>query len=399
MSDFNTEIDRSNTSSIKWSLIQDIDNPVKWIKTDAYFGADRTLPMWVADMDFRSPEVVVKALEERARHGIFGYTGNSDSYLSSIVNWMKRRHDWDIKSGWIVTTPGVVPALHMLVQALTETSNNVVVQQPVYYPFFSAIKENGRNLVSNSLIYEDGKYLMDFENLDKVTADPQTKLIILCNPHNPVGRVWTVNELLRFGKICEKNNVTVIADEIHGDLVFGQHNFTPFASLEDFSDFTITSTAPSKTFNLAGLQTSNIIIENSALRRSLQRILQCNGLMGGNTFGLVACEVAYDHGEDWLDNLLYVLTSNLDYMEEYFAQHFPSFDLIRPEGTYLAWFDCNRLELDHKDLRKKFMADAKIFLDDGSIFGREGDGFQRINIACPRSILEEAMQRIKKTFF
>ncbi len=399
MSEFTTELDRSGTSSIKWSLIQDIENPSQWLKTDDYFGADRTLPMWVADMDFRSPEAVVKAIEDRAKHGVFGYTGTSDSYLNSIVDWMKRRHDWKIKPDWIVTTPGVVPALHMLVQALTENNDNVVIQQPVYYPFFSAIKENGRNLISNSLIVENGNYSMDFEDLEKVTANPQTKLIILCNPHNPVGRVWTVDELLQFGNICRKNNVIVVADEIHGDLVFKRKSFTPFASLEDFGDFTITCTAPSKTFNLAGLQTSNLIIENSALRLSFQKILRCNGLMGGNTFGLVACEAAYNHGEEWLDKLLAVLTSNLDYMEDYFSHHFPSFDLIRPQGTYLAWFDCNRLGLDHKDLRKKFMAEAKIFLDDGSIFGAEGNGFQRINIACPRAILEDAMQRVKNTFF
>lgn len=398
MDDFSKEIDRAHTASVKWELIQQVDNPEKWLTTSCYFGDDRTLPMWVADMDFKSPQVVRDALIKRAEHGIYGYTRTDELYLEAVTGWMSRRHGWVIDPTSIVPCPGVVPALHMIISALSDKGAKVILQRPVYYPFFSAITANRKTLVSNSLILEKNKYRMNFEELQTQTADPETNLVILCNPHNPVGRVWKKEELLEFGRICRENGVTVIADEIHGDLVMDGHRFIPFASLEDFGDFTITCTAPSKTFNLAGLQTSNLIIENQRLRKKVEKVLCNNGLMGVNLFGLTACRAAYDHGEPWLEQLLATLTGHLDYLEKFFEQNLPDLSLFRPEGTYLLWFDCRRTELDHMVLRKKIMEEARLFLDDGFIFGEEGQGFQRLNFACPRSVLEEAMNRLQTVF-
>lgn len=398
MNEFEKQINRSGTASIKWELIQAVDNPEKWMDTSCYFGEDRTLPMWVADMDFASPKVVQDALIERAKHGIYGYTRTDETYLEAVTGWMQKRHGWEVNQSWIVTCPGVVPALHMIVRALSASSSKVLVQRPVYYPFFSAVLSNHKEIVSNSLVLDNGTYRMDFDDLEEKLADSDTNLVILCNPHNPVGRVWQKDELLTFGRICKQNGVTVIADEIHGDLIMAGHHFSPFASLEDFSDFTITCTAPSKTFNLAGLQTSNLIIENSTLKRKVEKVLRDNGLMGLNLFGLTACRAAYEAGEPWLEKLLTTLNGHLDYLESYFQLHLPQLNMFRPEGTYLLWFDCRNAEQDHMILRKTIMEEAKIFLDDGFIFGEEGQGFQRLNFACPRSVLEEAMQRLQRVF-
>lgn len=399
MNEFSAELDRAGTASIKWSLIQEVDDPAKWLTTDTYFGENRTLPMWVADMDFQSPKEVIQALQERVAHGIYGYTMADENYLQSVVGWMKRRHGWEVQPEWIVTTPGVVPALHMLIRGFSDRGSKVLVQRPVYYPFFSAITENKKQIVSNSLVDNGDSYEMDFDDLLNKAKDPETGIIILSNPHNPVGRVWSKEELLQFGHICKENNILVISDEIHGDLIMPGHTFYPFASLEDFSEFTITCTAPSKTFNLAGLQTSNIIIEHGELRRRFQAIIKKNGLMSANLLGLVGCQAAYEYGEPWLERLLQLFNSHLNAMDTYFTQQLPTMKLYRPEGTYLAWFDCRELEQDHMILRRRFMEDAKIFLDDGFIFGREGRGFQRINIACPKTVLDDALERIRKTFY
>ncbi len=383
---------------MKWEQIQDLDDHTKWLRTDCYFGENRTLPMWVADMDFCCPAEVTEALTKRVAHGIFGYSFITPDYLQAVAGWMKRRHGWNIEQNWIVTCPGVVPALHMLVQALSAKTGKVLVQRPVYYPFFSAIEQNGKLLVSNSLQDTGDSYLMDFDDLRQKAGDPQTNLIILCNPHNPVGRVWAKEELLEFGRICRKNGLIVIADEIHGDLIMPGSTFTPFASLEDFGNFTITCTAPSKTFNLAGLQASNIIIENKDLREAFQGILKKNGLSRINLLGMTAGQAAYNHGGAWLERLITYLDGQLDYLEKFFREELPSIKMYRPQGTYLVWLDFRLVENDHLVLRRKFLAEAKLFLDDGFIFGLEGRGFQRLNIACPPSILREAMARIKKTF-
>lgn len=392
---FDIEIDRRHTGSVKWDVVIDPDDPSKKRKTNACYGSNRLLPMWVADMDFLSPEPVVKALQERAQHGIFGYTQPDQAYLNAVTGWMKKRHAWHVEDPWIVTTQGVVPALHMLVQTFTRPGDKVLVQRPVYYPFFSAIKKNGCRIVSNSLVLTDGRYKMDYEDLEAKTADPDVKLAILCSPHNPVGRVWTCEELQRFGRICQQNHVRVISDEIHGDLVYPGVDFTPFAMTDKtFQENSIVCTAPSKTFNLAGLQTSNIFIPDEKDRNKFTESLLANGLFGLNPFGMTACRVAYEEGEFWLEDLLHYLKANLDALINLFESAIPDIEIIHPEGTYLVWFDCRSLDLDKQQLRNLMLNQARVFLDEGSLFGPEGDGFERINIACPRSLLMEGLRRI-----
>ncbi len=356
--------------------------------------------MWVADMDFPSPEPVVKALQERAQHGIFGYTQPDQAYLSAVTGWMKKRHGWHVEDSWIVTTQGVVPALHMLVKALTQPGDKVLIQRPVYYPFFSAIEKNACRIISNSLVLTDGQYHMDYDDLEAKTADPDVKVAILCNPHNPVGRVWTREELQRFGHICLRNHVRVISDEIHGDLVYPGVTFSPFAVADSaFQENSVVCTAPSKTFNLAGLQTSNIFIPDKKNRQKFKESLLANGLFGLNPFGMTACRVAYEEGEPWLEDLLNYLKNNLDALINFFEREIPEIRVIHPQGTYLVWFDCRSLGLDKHQLRNLFLNQARVFLDEGSLFGPEGDGFERINIACPRSLLMEALGRIVDAIF
>jgi len=351
--------------------------------------------MWVADMDFPSPEPVVKALQERAQHGVFGYTQPDQAYLNAVTGWMKKRHAWQVEDSWIVTAPGVVPALHMLVRTLARPGDKVLVQRPVYYPCFTAIGKHGCRIVSNSLVLADGQYHMDYEDLEAKTADPDVKLAILCSPHNPVGRVWTCEELQRFGRICRRNQVQVISDEIHGDLVFPGVGFTPFAMADSaFQENSVVCTAPSKTFNLAGLQTSNIIISDRKIRKDFKESLLANGLLGLNPFGTTACRVAYEKGEPWLEELLDYLKNNLDTMISLFESKIPEIKIIHPQGTYLVWFDCRSLGLDRHQLRNLMLNQARVFLDEGGLFGPEGIGFERINIACPRSLLMEGLRRI-----
>lgn len=392
---FDQEVNRRDTNSVKWEFKQNED--LSGIEHTQAFFEEQILPMWVADMDFVSPRPVVDALVERAKHGIYGYTALTQAGYQSVVRWMQRRHGWEIEPEWISLSPGVVPALNMLVRALVSTGGKVLIQPPVYYPFYGAIEHNGAELVVNPLIYQNGRYRMDFDDLEAKCKDPGVQLAILCSPHNPVGRVWTREELIRFGEICIENNVLVISDEIHGDLIYYGHIFTPFAGISDlFSQNSVTCTSPSKTFNLAGLQTSCIVIPNQDLRSTFEKVLQSNGLFGLNTFGVVALQAAYDYGEAWLEELLEYLEGNLEYLEAYVAEHIPQLTVVRPEGTYLVWLDCRRLRLDKWELKKFMIEEAKVYLDEGFIFGAEGDGFERINIACPRSVLSEALDRIRK---
>jgi cysteine-S-conjugate beta-lyase len=396
--DFDQEINRKDTQSAKWGVIQDPDNPSRWITTDDYFGDNRMLPLWVADMDFPAPQPVVDAMVRRAQHGIFGYTIRTNSYDAAVVNWMKRRHGWDVAPDWILTTPGVVPAVNLLIRTFTRPGEKVLVQQPVYYPFFTAIENNAAQIVSSSLLLEDGRYRMDFADFEKKAADPATTLFILCSPHNPVGRVWTREELTRLGEICLRHNVLVIADEIHADLIYKGVTFTPFAGISAaLAQNAVVCTAPSKTFNLAGLHTSNIIIPNPSLRRRFQKTLNSCGMgKWANPFGVVACETAYREGEEWLEQVLVYIEANLDFLQHYLDAHVPGVRLIRPEGTYLVWLDCRGLGLDNQALKRLMMEKARLFPDEGFIFGPEGDGFERINIACPRAILQEALERIRR---
>lgn len=395
---FDVEVDRRDTNSVKWEFMKGGEDRPQLQHTHRFFGKNRTLPMWVADMDFISPRSVVDALTARAQHGIYGYTAPTQDFYQSVVRWMQRRHDWEISPEWICISPGVVPALNMLVRAFVSPGDRVLIQPPVYRPFYRAIENNNAELALNPLVYEDGRYRMDIEDLEAKCRDPKVKMAILCNPHNPVGRVWTREELAQFGKICIDNGVLVVSDEIHGDLIYKGNIFTPFANANDsFSQNSIICTSPSKTFNLAGLQTSCVVIPNEDLRSSFNKVLQSNGLSGISVFGVVAVQAAYDHGEEWLVQLLEYIEDNLKYLEQYIAEHIPQLTVVRPEGTYLVWLDCHRLRLGKWELKQFMLEEAKIYFEEGFIFGPEGEGFERINIACPRAILVEALDRIRQT--
>ena len=396
--DFDNVINRRGTGSAKWEYMQSDINPEKWLETVKVPGGDCIIPMWVADMDFPSPAPVVEALKKRAEHGVFGYTVPGESYLHSIVDWFRRRQGWTIDPEWICVTFGVVPALNILVRTCTSPGDKVLVQRPVYYPFFSAVERNGRSIENNPLIYRNNRYTMDFADLAEKVRDPLVKMAILCSPHNPVGRVWTEEELIRFTEICLENEVIVVSDEIHGDLVYKEYSFTPLARInKQFSDQCIICTAPSKTFNLAGLQTSNIIIANENLRKRFKRALQSNGIFGINPFGQTALEAAYNYGEEWLEQVLDYLDSNLRYLKSFVSERLPGIHVVQPEATYLVWMDFRKLSLEACDLRRLMLEKAGVHFDEGVIFGPEGDGFERINIACPSSLLKEALARIEHT--
>jgi len=395
--DFDREIDRRGTCATKWEFIQREDTALELERTDRFFGEGRTLPMWVADMDFPCPQPVIEALVTRATHGIYGYSSPSEAYIQSVIQWMKRRQGWEIAPESICIAPGVVPALCMLVQAFTRPGEGVLIQPPVYYPFAAAIERNGARVVRNPLILEGGQYRMDFEDLERKAADPQVKLAILCSPHNPVGRVWKAEELRRFAEICRANDVLIISDEIHGDLIYPGRTFTPFAALgKALAEQAVICTAPSKTFNLAGLHMSNIIVPDPRLRQRFQQALLKNGLTGVNPFGLAACTAAYDEGEDWLEQVLEYLDGNLTALRQHLRHHVPQITLIEPQGTYLAWLDCRQLGLSRPALHRLMLERARVYLDEGHIFGEEGEGFERMNIACPRPVLREALDRIQQ---
>ncbi|WML42929.1 MalY/PatB family protein [Neobacillus sp. PS3-40] len=382
--DFDKEINRINTASEKWDEVENL------------FGDKDILPMWVADMDFRVPEPVIDAIKDRAEHGIFGYTARTESYYEAVIDWMKRRHNWIVEKEWICHSPGVVPALSLIVQTFTKPGDKIIIQPPVYYPFTKVIEKHGRKIVANPLEFKEGRYMMDYEDLEK-KIDPDTKMIILSSPHNPVGRVWNKEELIRLGEICLKHNILIVSDEIHFDLIYKGHSHTPFASIsEEFAQNSIICTAPSKTFNLAGMQTSNIIIPNEKIRTTYINILEIFSISMISSFGLVATESAYRYGEDWLEELLHYLQQNLDFLTNYIETNMKELKVIQPEGTYLVWIDCRGLGMDAKVLEKWMQTKAKVALDEGYIFGQEGEGFTRINIACPRSILEEGLKRIEK---
>lgn len=393
---FDKEVDRRSTNSVKWEFKQGEQELMAIEHTDLFFGEDRTLPMWVADMDFQSPPAVVEALTTRAQHGIYGYSAPTDRFFDAAIDWMRRRRGWEISRDWIVISPGVVPALNMLVRTFAAPGEKVLIQPPVYHPFSMAVENNQRQLARNPLLLEDGTYHMDFDGLERLCRDPQVKMAILCHPHNPVGRVWTEAELRRFGQICLDNDVLVVSDEIHGDLIYRGVDFIPFASLSsEFEQHSITCTAPSKTFNLAGLHTSTIVVPNEEYRRKFILTLRNNGLFGAGPFGLVAMEAAYNQGEEWLDQALEYIEGNLNYLTDYISEKIPRISVIQPQGTYLVWLDCRALGLDKMKLRRLMLKEARVYLDEGFIFGPEGEGFERINIACPRSIVKEALDRIQ----
>jgi cystathionine beta-lyase len=369
----------------------------KWDEKKEIFGTEDVTPMWVADMDFESPKPVIDAIIKRAEHGLFGYTFKSSSYYESIINWFNKRYNWEINKDWINYSPGVVPALSFITLSFSQPGDKIIVQSPVYRRFLEVIMEDGRQILDNELKLKNGKYVIDFDDFEKKASDPRAKLFFLCNPHNPVGRVWTREDLIRLGKICIKNNVIIVSDEIHSDLIYEGYKHVVFASIsEEFAQNSITLNSPSKTFNLAGLQTSVIIIPNKKYYEIYQSELSSLKLTRGNVFGLVALEAAYNFGEDWLEQLLVYLEENVKYLMNFFEEKISKIKVIKPEGTYLVWLDCRQLGLNDLELRKFMIEKAKVGLLDGYKFGQGGEGFQRINIGCPRVILKESLERIEK---
>ena len=384
---FDEVIDRTGYHSEKWDALKKVFGEIP----------EDILPMWVADMEFRSPLPVIEAVKKAAEHGIYGYTSRPESYYQAIIDWMERRHHWKVKKDWLAFGPGVVPALSIIIRVFTQSGDKIIVQPPVHYPFFRVIENNGCHIVNNPLKLYGGKYCMDYGDLERKLDDPRAKLLILCNPHNPVGRAWHKEELSMLGEICLKHDILVVSDEIHADILFEGVKHIPFASISQaFAHHSITCTAPSKTFNLAGLQTSTIILPNIRHHKIYHNTLNSLSLDENNVFGLVALEAAYLHGEEWLEQLLSYLNENLNLLIKYFEENIPKVKVIKPEGTYLVWLDCRQLGLNAKDLNHFMIHKARIALDDGYWFGKEGEGFMRMNIACPRSVLKEGLKRIER---
>lgn len=354
------------------------------------------LPLWVADMDFRTSSLILDAIKERAEHGIFGYTESSDSYFEALSSWMEARHGYIPEQRWLVKTPGVVFALAMAVKAFTEHGDGVLIQQPVYYPFLEVIRDNERRVISNDLVLlPDGKYHIDFGDFEKKLIENDIHLFLLCSPHNPVSRVWTKEELIRLGDICVKHNVIVVSDEIHADFVFGERHHYVFAGLkEEFRDITITCTSPAKTFNLAGLQISNIFIANQQLRRRFKKEIAAAGYSQLNTMGLISCEAAYRYGGAWYEAMMKYLEGNIAFMKNFIEEKLPELTMINPEGTYLVWVDFRKLGLTESELEDLIVKKAKLWLDSGAIFGDVGKGFERFNIACPQATLSMALKAL-----
>ena len=357
---------------------------------------DGVLPMWVADMDFRTAPAVTEALIRRSFHGIFGYVKVPGAYYEAVINWFGRRHRWSIERDWIMYTTGVVPAISAVIQALTIPGDQVLVQTPVYNCFFSSIRNSGCAVVPNPLIYGEGRYRMDFEDLERKAADPKARLLLLCNPHNPAGRVWTREELMRVGEICRRNDVLVVSDEIHGELVYPGNTYTPFASLsDDLQMHAVVCTSPSKAFNLAGLQIANIIVADAAVRRKIDKAINVNEVCDVNPFGVAALIAAYNEGEEWLDELTGYLYANYCYAREFFAAYLPQFPATALEGTYLLWVDCSVLKQPVRQIMERLLAEGQVLVNEGTMYGDAGEGFIRINLACPRQLLTEGLGRLR----
>ena len=380
---FDKIIDRTNNFSAKWS------------EMNKNFGTNDLLPMWVADMDFLTAPCVMEALKDRLEQGIFGYTTRPSSYNESIVNWLDNRFSWKINQEWLMFSPAVITSISLLIQNLTQKNDKIMIQEPVYSPFHNIVESNERNLVISPLVkLDDGSYVMDYEDIEAKIKD--VKVFILCNPHNPVGRVWTREELTRLGEICLKHNVLVISDEIHSDIILKNHKHTPFASIsKEFSENTITCMAPTKTFNLAGLQSSFLVISNPYYYEVMDKAFSILDIKRNNAFSLVATEAAYNYGEDWLYELIKYIEDNVDFAIDYIKNHMPQLKVKKPEGTYLLWVDFSNLNVDKKDLKNALINKGRIALSDGSSFGIGGAGYYRINLACPRSMVLEGLKRIE----
>lgn len=381
---FDELINRRNTQCLKWDGVLEL------------FGEDNLIPMWVADMDFRPPEVVVRAVTDRAAHGIYGYENKPSNYVDAVIQWLKNRHAWEVDPQWISHSPGVVPGLALAILALTEPGDRIVIQPPVYPPFYRVVRENDRVVVENHLRCENGRFTMDFEDLEEHFR-AGAKMMILCSPHNPVGRVWGLEELQQLEQLTARYEVTVLSDEIWSDLVFPDYKHRPLASLSpELASRTLTFMAPSKTFNLAGFYISNVIIPNPELQQKFCAQVQRIGLAHLNFFGLVASEAAYREGGAWLEQLLDYLQQNVDYAISELAKITPKIKVIRPEGTFVLWLDCRELGIAPEELNSFFVNKAGIAFSDGMVFGPSGYGFQRMNIGCPQAVIAKAMERLAK---
>ncbi|RAK18682.1 cystathionine beta-lyase [Anoxybacillus vitaminiphilus] len=381
MYSFDDFIERRNTYSVKWD------------ETERIFGVKDVLPLWVADMDFKAPEKVLEALAKRVEHGVFGYTSIPASLKQAVCDWMMSKHEWHIDSKWLSFSTGVVPALATAIQAFTSPGDKIIVQTPVYYPFLQLVEKNNRELVLNPLQLTNGKYEMDFADLkEKIKG---AKLLLLCSPHNPGGRVWSKEELIKLGELCLEHNVIVVSDEIHSDLVFSGSRHTPFASIsEEFAQNSVTCIAPTKTFNLAGLQSAISIIPNRTLKTQFDSVQQRQGFFTLNTFAIIGTEAAYRHGEQWLNDLLKYIEKNVELTCSFIERHLPKLKVMKPEATYLVWIDCRNLQKSDQELKQLLLQKGKIAVEPGNKFGEDGSGFIRLNVACTRETLQEALKRL-----
>lgn len=377
--DFDKIIPRRGTNSYKW------DTPEQ----------EGVLPMWVADMDFQTAPAVIRAVKRRAAHGIYGYTKVPDAYYEAVVGWFSSRHGWRVNPDWMIYTSGIVPAVSAIIQALTEPGDRVIVQTPAYNCFFSSIRNSRCELSANRLLYREGRYTIDFDDLETKAADPKAKLLLLCNPHNPSGRVWTPAELRRIGEICLRHSVLVVSDEIHCELTYEGHDYTPFATLsEEFEQHSVTCLSPSKAFNLAGLQIANIVAADEDIRRRIDRAININEVCDVNPFGVEALIAAYNEGGGWLDALRQYLWENFRYLVAYLAEHLPALTVVPLEGTYLAWIDCRSLNVSSERIAQRSLDEARLMVNPGTLYGPGGEGFIRLNFACPRAVLAEGLERL-----
>lgn len=382
---FDEIIDRRNTDSVKYDMAETWGKP------------GDLLPLWVADMDFRTAPGIVERLTRDAEFGIYGYSESGRDYFQAVSGWYRDYFEWKVEEDWLVKTPGVVFAINIAIRALTKKGDAVLIQQPVYYPFSAAIRNNDRKLVNSALVLRGGHYEIDFEDFERKIVENDVKLFVMCSPHNPVGRVWTREELCRIGEICLSHGVKVISDEIHSDFVYEGHKHWVFPTVNpDFEKISVVCTAPSKTFNLAGLQVSNIFIPDEQMRKAFEKQMSLVGYGAINLIGLHACQAAYETGREWLEELKVYLQGNLDSLREYLQEHLPMVRLIEPEGTYLVWLDFRALRLEKEELEHLIVQEAKLWLDAGTMFGEDGEGFERVNIACPRAVLAEALERLDK---
>lgn len=382
--DFDSLIERRGTGSIKYDCAAERGK------------SEDLLPLWVADMDFALPPEIIEVLEARVAHSIFGYSTPCSGYFESIQTWYRLRHQWTPEEAWLVKTPGVVFALATAVRAYTQSGQGVLIQTPVYYPFKGVIESNNRRVVRAPLIYEDGRYSIDFDAFEAAIVDNKVRLFLFCSPHNPVGRVWTKDELERLGAICLKHRVVVVSDEIHADFVYPEHQHTVFSQImPELAELSVICTSPGKTFNLASLQIGNIFIPNPTLRAAFIKAVHETGYSQFNSMGLVATQACYENGEEWVNQLTHYLAGNLAFVQSFLQDKLPQLRLVELQGTYLAWIDCKALQLDDRELLRLVEDDAGLWVDEGTMFGEEGSGFIRINIACPRALLERAFTQLE----